>query len=605
MAGVRYTRRYVRHKVPARRDPVFRSVAFALVTYALGLIPFYFLTPVHQTLPSMLGFAPATVIAKVTATPEPTLAPNGTPKPRDGADTASVAAPTAVATTTAKPAAAVPTPKAGDQRYAFLLLGYGGGDHDGAYLTDSMMVVIVDPTQKTLTLLSLPRDLWVPMSFDGASTVYNKVNTAYAFAQDETLYTDRLPRYSGAQGPGTFASETISQLIGVPIRYYLGLDFSGFRQMIDAVGGVDVNVPDAFSARYPANDDPSVDASWMTVRFAAGQQHMSGERAIEYARARETLDNVNEGTDFARSHRQRLIMEAFKTRLLQPGGLIHLPQLLSIASQHVDTNYGVPGAAALSQLVLDWKNVKIYQTALTADNYLSEATGPDCTYALTPAEDNHGWEQIQQFVDRLWNDPATGVAVGSTKIVVENDTGVPGVAGQLSSVLASEGYQVGDPTTGPVRSTTTLLDRSASGVPLVTNQLEKDLGFDNVTVSNEPQSDGDYVIVQLGRDDVTLHGLQPLVPVDPVYSAVGILKFGTWSSAPCAPPPPTPKPALPAIDHRDLTPTSSTRTTSPVATDGPSKTETPVPTKTTVPRHVPTPLPKPTKVGTVKHAGET
>jgi LCP family protein required for cell wall assembly len=577
-----------------------RSAILALVTYAIGLIPFYFLTPVHLALPNLLGFAPATVVARTTATPVASPQSNATPKPRDGADTVSVAAPGPLATTTNKPAVAVPTPKEGDQRYAFLLLGYGGGDHDGAYLTDSMMVVIVDPAQKTLTLLSLPRDIWVPMSFDGSSAVYNKLNTAYAFAQDETLYTDRLPRYSGAQGPGTFTAETVSRLLGVPIRYYLGLDFSGFRQMIDSVGGVDVNVPDSFSARYPANDDPSVDASWMTVRFSAGPQHMTGERAIEYARARETIDNISEGTDFARSRRQRLIMEAFKTRLLQPGGLIHLPQLLSIASQHVDTNYGVPGAAALSQLVLDWKNVKIYQTALTADNYLSEATGPDCTYTLTPAEDNHGLEKFQQFADRLWNDPATGVAIGSTKVVVENDTGVPGVAGQLSTVLASEGYQMGEPTTGSLRTTTTILDRSANGVPLVTKQLQKDLGFDNMTASGEPQSDGDYVVVQLGHDDVTLHGLQSLVPVDPVYSTVGVLKFGTWSSAPCAPPTPTPRPVAPVVDHRDLTPTTPTHATSPTKVGEPGKTETPIPTRTSVLRRGSTPAPKPTKA-VVKH----
>ncbi|HEX5418178.1 MAG TPA: hypothetical protein VFZ25_21185, partial [Chloroflexota bacterium] len=70
MAGVRYTRRYIRHKVPARRDPLVRSAVLALFTYALGLIPFYFLTPVHQALPSLLGFAPApaTVVARATPT---------------------------------------------------------------------------------------------------------------------------------------------------------------------------------------------------------------------------------------------------------------------------------------------------------------------------------------------------------------------------------------------------------------------------------------------------------------------------------------------------------------------------------------------------------
>lgn len=591
MAGARHTRPYVQRKTPIRRDPILRSAIFALVTYAIGLIPFYFLTPVHQALPALFLSAPAAII-RATPSPEPTSTRTSatTPVPRDGADTVSVPAPKA--SPSPKPLAVTPTVVPNDSRYAFLLLGYGGNGHDGAYLTDSMMLVIVDPGNKSLTLLSLPRDTWVPMSFNGTDEVYNKINTAYAFAMDSTLYTDRLDRYSGAHGAGTFSSDTVSHLLGVPIRYYLGMDFVGFRDMIDAVGGVDVNVPDGFAARYPINDNASINAGWTTVRFVKGEQHMNGERAIEYARARETIDNVAEGTDFARSRRQRLIMEAFKARLLEPGGLIHLPQLLAIASQHVDTNYGVPGAAALSQLVLNWKSVKIYQTALTASNYLSAATGPDCTYALTPASENHDWGQIQQFVQRLWNSPATGAAIGNTQIVVENDTGVPGVAGQLTTVLASEGYDVAAPTTGAERPTTEILDRSAKGQPLVVDQLKKDLGFANITVSTEPQDSGDYIVVQLGREDVGINGLQPLVSTDPVSSSVGILTFGQWTSAPCSAPPPTARQVVsPVVVRHPTTPVGS-RTPQPSATGEPRKVETPPPTKEPAGR----PTPPPTKV---------
>src|SRR5581483_11260976 len=95
---------------------------------------------------------------------------------------------------------AVPTAAPNDPRFAILLLGYGGGNHDGAYLTDSIMTVIVDPDHKTLTLLSLPRDSWVPMLFDGRTPTYNKVNTAYAFARDPSLFPERLDKYSGDQG---------------------------------------------------------------------------------------------------------------------------------------------------------------------------------------------------------------------------------------------------------------------------------------------------------------------------------------------------------------------------------------------------------------------
>src|SRR5262249_29467236 len=114
--------------------------------------------------------------------------------------TATALAATTLAPTLIPTPRLAPSPTAVDQRYAFLLLGYGGGGHDGTYLTDSMMVLIVDPARKTLTMLSLPRDAWVPMSFDGKTQIYNKVNTAYAFAMNSSFYPNRLDRYKGNQG---------------------------------------------------------------------------------------------------------------------------------------------------------------------------------------------------------------------------------------------------------------------------------------------------------------------------------------------------------------------------------------------------------------------
>lgn len=526
------------------RDRILRSAVFALLTYAFGLIPFYLLTPVHESVPSLLvklqpTFVPTRVLGGVApATPTPTL--------RDivrrvGAEVAPVSGPEASASPTLAP---MPTASTSDSRYAFLLLGFGGEGHDGAYLTDSIMVVVVDPDHRTLTLLSLPRDSWVPLQFDGRHSVYEKVNTAFAFAKDPSLYPERLDKYSGATGAGAFASDTVSRLLGIPVKYYLGLDFSGFRQMIDAVGGVDVDVPDSFSARYPANDDPDIDASWMTVHFYKGHEHMNGERAIEFARAREALDNSDEASDFARSRRQRLIMEAFKARLFQPGGLIHLPQLLSIAGSHLDTNYGIPDAAQLSQLALDWKNVKIYQSAITIQNYLEEATGPDGAYILVPSSPDHSWAQIEAFAQRLWKSPETGAQIATTSIRVENDSGVPGAGGRLSDNLLKLGYSVKDPTTGPVRAESQVLDRTPDGAPLVIQQLDADLGT-HLTVTTDPSlaagSDDAMLVLQLGESDADRSVATAVPEEDAPSSLTGVLRFGAWDAS-FGIPTPTPVP---------------------------------------------------------------
>ena len=471
----------------------------------------------------------------------------------------------------------VPSKQPSDPRFAFLLMGYGGDGHDGAYLTDSMMVVIVDPTKKTLTLLSLPRDAWVPIMFDGQKPIYNKLNTAYAFARDSNLYTNRLPRYQGSQGAGLLVSDTVARLLGIPISYYVALDFAGFREMIDAVGGIDVDIPDSFSAEYPANDDPSIDDSWMVVRFRKGLEHMNGERAIEYARARETIDNISEGSDFARSRRQRLIMEAFKTRLLQPDGLLHLPQLFAIAARHLDTNYTLPSIAQFTQLAMDWKNVKFFEAALTNTNYLMEATGPQGAYILVPNAPQQSWVSIRAMARRLWQNPELGAAMASTEIVVENSTGVAGVAGRVSDALAALGYHVGPPTTGPTRSTSQAVDRTGGESNALLSQLEADLGVHWSQVATEKGQGG--ITLQIGCEDAGLANLTVPTDSSAPSSAVGVVHAGSWSpqaEAPAPPvahtptPSPTPRHSPPeetAVPQRGTHPGNSTpHTTTPTPT---------------------------------------
>jgi LCP family protein required for cell wall assembly len=550
-------------------DRIVVSAALGLVIFALGLVPFYLLTPVNAAVRAVLTKPAPAVVGR--NPPQPTITPSPSLSERVkgvGASTAPIQGATPAPQQTPIP---LPTVTAGDPRFAFLLLGYGGGGHDGAYLTDSMMVVVVDPSQKTLTLLSLPRDSWVPLSFDGKSQDYQKINTAYAFAEDPSLYPDRLSRYTGGNGPGLFASDTVANLVGIPMTYYLALDFQGFREAIDAVGGIDVNVPVGFRAQYPANDDPSIDSSWKIIEFQAGPQHMNGERAIEYARARETLDDSGEGTDFARSRRQRLIIEAFKDRVFQPAGLAHLPQLLSIASKHVDTNYAVPALTGLTQLIFDWKSVRFYQTALTTQNYLEEATGPEGTYALVPNEPDHSWSQIRAFTRQLWKDPAVGVAMADTEIDVENDSGSPGLATTVSDKLIHLGYRVGDPVEGSVRTQTTIVDESGGTAAPLVQHLFGDLGITGSVTASATTAPTSTLLLQLGTD---AKNLSLDVPDDSSApsSTVGILKFGGWSPDLGAPATPT-APATPD--------TSANDTSLPTPTEAPKPTEVRAPARAT------------------------
>src|SRR5262249_27516706 len=116
---------------------------------------------------------------------------------------------------------------------------------------------------------------------------------------------------------GKAVADTVTPIVGMNVKYWMTINFTGFRDLINSIGGVDVDVPDSFSAYYPANDDPNIDASYKVIQFTKGNHHMDGETAIEFARARKTIDNPAEGTDFARSARQQIIIKAAMSKIKQ------------------------------------------------------------------------------------------------------------------------------------------------------------------------------------------------------------------------------------------------------------------------------------------------
>ncbi len=194
-----------------------------------------------------------------------------------------------------------------DRRAAnVLIMGYGGQGHEGAYLTDSLLLLHSDlPSGKTAQI-AIPRDLWVQVPPDSGR--YAKINSAYAYGQGD----DNDP-----VAGGRLATTKAGQVTGLPTDRWVTIDFRGFRALVDALGGVEVEVERAFTAQYPADDDPTVDPSWLTISFAAGRQRMDGETAIRYARARYSADPL-EGSDFARSQRQQRLMAAIATRAKRP-----------------------------------------------------------------------------------------------------------------------------------------------------------------------------------------------------------------------------------------------------------------------------------------------
>ncbi len=269
-------------------------------------------------------------------------------------------------------------------RVNLLVMGYGGGNHNGANLTDSMVVMSLLPQSHHTTLVSVPRDLYVQIP--PGSGQYHKINTSYEFGSNNGA--------NPAAG-GNAAAAKVSLVTGLDVKYWLTINFQGFREFIDAIGGIDVYVPDSFTANYPANDDPSINPNWIKVHFSKGMQHMNGQTAIEYARARYVLDNPAEGSDFARSARQQIMIKAALTKVKQMSTWPSLYNALSALQRTIYTNLSL---ADLMQFALKMDLNNAHRVGLSNQNVLVDATAPDGEYILKPSNDN--WQAIKDYVKK-------------------------------------------------------------------------------------------------------------------------------------------------------------------------------------------------------------
>lgn len=197
------------------------------------------------------------------------------------------------------PSAALLGPLNGNGRVNVLMVGYGGGEHDGAYLADSIQVMSIDPATGTTTTIPIPRDLWIEGVGSGPN---GKVNEVFS----------RGNARGGLDEAGASLAAVLSQVTGLQIDHWISIDFDGFRDMVDAVGGVTVDNPVGFS--YTATEAQHASGDWSLGAFEAGEIHLDGEEALAYSRARYT-SVPSESNDFARSVRQARVLGALREQL--------------------------------------------------------------------------------------------------------------------------------------------------------------------------------------------------------------------------------------------------------------------------------------------------
>ena len=247
--------------------------------------------------------------------------------------------------------------------------------------SDTLILFSVDTVKKTAGILSIPRDLLVTIPGFGV----RKVNAAYAIGE-----FNQLP--GGGQA---LAVQTISRFFSknmggsIPIKYYVTVNFDGFEKVVDTIGGIDINVPEAI-------DDPQYPTPWFGyehVHFDAGWQHMDGATALKYARTRHA------DSDFGRIQRQQQVILAVRQKAL---GLNMLPQLPSLIDQFagmVETNMDFNTQMGFAQLAASIKSSDIV-TARIGSNLVSTVNDPYKSKPGAPVEAlDLNWDAARPMLD--------------------------------------------------------------------------------------------------------------------------------------------------------------------------------------------------------------
>lgn len=263
-----------------------------------------------------------------------------------------------------------------------LLLGYGGEGHDGAYLTDSILLASIRPKAQKIILTAIPRDYYYP------SDISVKVNAVFASA----FYSKKTVTLEDLEAGGLAAETAIAKISGKDVPYFVSIDFEGFVDAVNQVKGLDIMVEKSFTDYSYPNGDKNVagpycmakpgnndsPCRYIEVHFDAGPQTMDGLAASQFVRSRHA--SGSEGSDFARGKRQQLVLEAFKQKLEKLNILSNataINNLINILADHLHTNLTLSQTKRLSQLIRQ-KGME------TVSQSLDPASGLVCLAKLPP-----------------------------------------------------------------------------------------------------------------------------------------------------------------------------------------------------------------------------
>lgn len=379
----------------------------------------------------------------------------------------------------------------GTDRVTVLILGIDErAQTEDFWRTDTMILATLDPVTKEAGVLSIPRDLWVPIP----GYTENRINTAHAVGD----------AYDHPGGGPALSVETVEYNLGVEIDYYGRINFQAFIDLVDLIGGIDIEVPDTI-------DDPcypTPDYGCERLRIEAGSHHFYGEMALKYARVRHTS-----GGDFDRARRQQQVIQAILEQVTDVGAL---PQMASRApeiwssiegSVKVDPDLQLDEIIALANLATQVDPDDIRFRVIDETCTLPKTT-PDEMQILIPLRDKIREVRDEVFGLRVSNGDLQTVEEENATISVLNGTLTPGLAYATQEYMEANGLPIQSYANADRQDYDTSLIILNRAKPVTAEQILRLLELPPSSVVNgeNPTADFDVVVI-LGADyAATLNG---------------------------------------------------------------------------------------------------
>jgi len=392
------------------------------------------------------------------------------------------------------------------QQVNILLLGMGGYENDAPFLTDSIMAVTIDPNSHRVMMASIPRDLVAHMNLqtNSGSVWTNKINAAY-----EVPYTSIIccvaPQYQGRDGGGHAAEHEVGKITGLTFDRYIAIDFKAFRDMVNALGGVDV----CLTSNLDDYTYPNYGHGYIAIHYKAGCQHLNGEQALQVARSRHAIE-AQQASDFGRSRRQQDIMQAIKKKATTVNGWAKAPQLLDSLQKNIHTDMSISDMKA----IYDWgKNLPdsaIIRLALTAPsgaaagNFLYSGNCGMGPYASQLCPEDPSYRMIHQYIASAFVDQSLLAERAPVQFANGSYT-YSDLADRVTTMLDPLGLQLANPILHSNSAKTLILDYSGGQFPKTTAWLASYFGGQVIaaTPASPQPSRGQQtygIVVVLGHD---------------------------------------------------------------------------------------------------------